>query len=74
VVALEVIPVDRLEEVIEKVVISSEAGSALEFWSPHVEVTAASVFFLSFMPMTKNQQLAKRHLTAIKVAAVLFLV
>ncbi|MEW6663284.1 MAG: ATP-dependent protease LonB [Bacillota bacterium] len=50
---LEVIPVDRLEEVIEKAVITSEAGPAVEFRSPQVEVLAASVSFPS-RPMAKN--------------------
>jgi Lon-like ATP-dependent protease len=39
---IEVIPVEKLEEIIEKALISSEPGPAFDFRSPQVDILAAS--------------------------------
>lgn len=39
---IEVIPVEKLEEIIEKAVISSELGPAIDFRGPQVDILAAS--------------------------------
>jgi len=52
---IQVIPVDNLDEIIERAVISSEPGPAFDFRSHQVDILAASAALPS-RPMAKNSK------------------